>query len=144
MKYTLLLLMIVVVGCSQQPKFGSVEVGDQSIVYITDQAGFILNTKQGQIHMQALDKDEDGTADLIRYSVFDTNGQEIIEVEDSTLNGEINQRWHKKDPSYIEILYLGEWYKVHKSESGPYIEVHGNNIPVSNEHGYLYPKTHNQ
>jgi uncharacterized Fe-S center protein len=142
MKLTTLIFIILLltVGCAKKPKYGSIDVANQSIVYFSDQAGFSLQTKEGEIHVQALDKDEDGTIDLIRYSIFDESGKEILEVEDSTLNGVINQRWHKSNPSYIEILYNKNWYKVHKSENGPYINVLGKKIPVTTEKGYLYPK----
>ena len=143
MNKVFLILLVLCSACSHADRV-EFRTGKQTLLSSTDEAGFILLTEQGNTHIEVLDKNKDGVVDLMRLSIFNSQGQEVMQVEDGNLDGVIDQRWHKQEPSYYEVMYNGAWHTVLKAESGLYIETLNGNLSVTNDNGYLQVQTHNK
>lgn len=136
-----LVSVIVFISSHCVAEWTELETGKEKLISHKDQAGFLLLTEQGNTHIEVLDKDSDGVVDLIRLSVFNEQNQEIIQVEDSNLDGIIDHRWYRQEPSYVEMHYEGAWYKVEKSDSESYIETENGKLLLTNKNGYLQVQT---
>lgn len=81
------------------------------------------------------DSDGDGDLDLLRYIVYDENGDQLIEVEDYDVNGKTDVRWHWQEPSFMELWYSNGWRQLHKRGDEFYLEFDGQVVPVKYENG---------
>ena len=103
----------------------------------SDQGIMVIDKNHTPI-VEILDVNEDGILDFIRYSFFDVSGDTVIEIEDCGMDGNAEQRWHfpTSSESYIEISYLGKWYRLHtaKEEKGtPFIIFDNQELPVKRD-----------
>lgn len=141
---SLSLLFILFACISVSAEWEGIKSGKQTIFVGSDEPGFMMLNEDGNRQIETLDKDKDGKVDLIRISVFDESGIEIMEIEDHDLDGYVDTRWHKTEPQFIEIMHNGDWHKVFKSESGPYIKTDLGSLPLTTKNGYLQIETHNK
>ncbi len=106
--------------------------------------GFAFLRPDGQTKIEAVDTNGDGKSDLLRYRVFDSSGQELLEVEDHGMDGTLNQRWHKVPTNRFEIWYQSGWYWVQGKGAGMHIKTPGGVVTVRMEQGRLVPAAHNK
>jgi hypothetical protein len=87
---------------------------------------------------EVLDTDNDKKLDLLRYSVFDKDGNYLYTVEDYAMDGsyDIRNNFNHRDQLNsedlkMEVNYFGCWYRVIKGERGAIIKVGDQEIPIS-------------
>lgn len=109
-----------------------------------DTPGFLYQKVDGTPHVAVLDSNNDGKVDLLRYSVFDEEGLELFVVEDHEMDGTLDQRWHRVEPSYFEIQHNEKWYRVHGKAQDMHIKTKSGMVEVQLNNGKLSTSTHNK
>ena len=104
-------------------------------------AGLWLTHKKHLTAVEVLDKDNDGTIDLIRYGVFDQDDNQLYEVEDYDMDGQLDQRTTYKDNKTFswQIWYENHWRLIiidtSKKPTEWSIEVNEKKIMLTREKG---------
>ena len=109
-----------------------------------DTPGLLYQKIDGTSHVEVLDSNGDGKVDLLRYSVFDEGGKELLQVEDHEIDGTLDQRWHKVEPSYFEIQHNRKWFRVYGKAQDMYIQTKSGMIEVRLNNGKLSTSNHNK
>jgi hypothetical protein len=122
------------------------QIASSDGVLLADQnhPGFVFLRPDGRTKIEAVDTDGDRKADLLRYSVFDSTGKELLEVEDHGMDGTLNQRWHKAPTERFEIWHESNWYRVQRKGKEHYITTPNGVVSVRMERGRFVPAAHSK
>jgi len=140
---SLLSLLILFLGLAVkaeagQTKWKTQEVGN--MIINIDSADYGIGVLKKGVHsplVELVDKNSDGVVDLLRYLVLDENDNKIFLVEDSEMDGILDQRtvFDGDKIKAIEVPFQGIWYTIHTQDGKHFIEVVGNTIPLEYQGG---------
>ncbi|MCU7829732.1 MAG: hypothetical protein KZQ85_11760 [Candidatus Thiodiazotropha sp. (ex Myrtea sp. 'scaly one' KF741663)] len=122
------------------------QIASSDGVLLADQnrPGFAFLTPNGRTKIEVIDTNQDQVVDLLRYSIFDSTGADLLEVEDHGIDGILNQRWHKSPVNRFEVWYESSWYWVQGKGEKIHIKTPGGEVPIRIEQGRLVPAAHNK
>ena len=115
-----------------------VKQGEFTLIAVPEEPGFSYTNGKNESVIEAMDINQDGRVDFLRYNSFDNTGQNVLQVEDCNLDGTIDVKWHLPNAppsqSWHEVWHQGTWRKVHK---GGFIIAGEEMVPVKMINGCL-------
>ena len=124
-----LLLIALAHGCANTGThpYSFVPTGKDRLTLSATDAGFAYHDSRGNLRLELMDPDHDGSADYLRIYALDSSGCSVM-VEDYETDGTLDLRMttcRQRDEKKVELNVEGTWIRLEKGEGGPTVVVKG-------------------
>lgn len=137
MKHLLLWICLLPIVAAAEPAVYQIDADDAPHVFVTigeesqNSAGIgIFQRTTGKPYLTLRDNDGDGVFDLLTYSVLNSEGERIMEVEDYGMNGQADFKVNYQS-GRASVFYEGQWRETSGPKQDRYVVVDGTSIPLT-------------